>query len=601
MTGSSDSGVGHTLSGTRMAVAALGRSASGTAAFVEDCQVDGFDSSVSRQVEAASRGRASSQSSGPGSARLPTNAILSPRLPSRRASSSVILRAPSIPNLGSEPGRGSTRPLPGSHRRNSQAAAPLGMDSNGDKPSDSGVEASNEPVNDYSTVVRSGAVAPISSSRTVASRSQAASRSSIYAASVISAVMVTQPALAGAHGAAGQNVKADGDPWAQSRSGDNTGSAVTAGSRSSRGGVTVSCSAGQGMGSQYLCSPSFLNLLYWFHIFFLQRRVWRRLFGCIFAEDAHQPADAGEGEQGAGAMPTMSMLALAAPMPRSQETAAQQQQQTTPIARPASVVVQSIQTAPRPLPIIAVPLLAATSMAEASGVDKAAQLEALDLISQPGSAQAALLAAAPTVAFLADAPTAVDATAAGVTAASDATASGVTAAGATAVGIPDTTSQGPAPSPMTIHGSATSATPETVAAPLIKSEAAAQSAIVVASVPSAVADGGREGDSLADHHVGGGGGPPHLDDSSVPCKPVSERPLPGSERPPLPPPGSEHPSPPVVSSVEESSRVLPTVDKAAALVTLTRAVHDPVGVGRCIAEVGLVPHGHRTMHWTWSH
>ena len=257
LTGSSDSGVGHTLSGTRMAIAALGQSAPGTAAaFVEDCQVDGFDSSVSRQVEAASRGRLSSHSSGLGSARLPVNAILSPRLlPSRRASASVILRAPSIPSTASEPGRGVMRLLPvGSHRRGSQAAAPLGTESNGDKPSDSGGEASNEPVNDYSMVVRSGAVVPVSSSRTVASRSQAASRSSIYAGSDISAgVVVTQPAIADAPaGAAGQNEKADGDPWVQRGTGDNTGSgdnagsAVTTGSCCPEGGIrqnniTVSC------------------------------------------------------------------------------------------------------------------------------------------------------------------------------------------------------------------------------------------------------------------------------------------------------------------------------------------------------------------------
>ena len=308
------------------------------------------------------------------------------------------------------------------------------------------------------------------------------------------------------------------------------------------------------------------------------------------------------------------MLALAAApvLQQSPETAAVQRRQTAPVAQPASMALQSIKAAPRSLPIVAVSPPPTTSMAggkaEASGVDRTAQLVAVDLVSQPGSARAALLAAAPTAALLAAAPTAVDATAAGITAATDATAAGitaaadataagVTAAGATAAGMPITTS--PAPSPMTIRGSATPATSETVAGPPTKpAEAAALPDIVGGALlaPSVVAGGGGrikvdEGDSLVGHH--GGGGPSHLDDLSVPCKPVSEHhPTSVCERSP---PDSEHPPPPVVASVEESSRVPPTVEKVAALATLTRAVHEPVGVGLCIAELGLVPHA-RNVH-----
>ena len=269
--GSTDSGAGHTISGgtssLRMTVAAWGRSASGaasgTAAFIEDCQVDGFDASVSRQVEATSRSRALVQS-GSGHAR-PISAAVSPQLPSRRASSSVNLRAPSVPDSGPEPGRGSfsMRLLPGSRRRSSQAPGPCSTDSYGFKSSDPGGEVSNELVNYYGTGVRSGATAHVSSGRP-ASRSRGASRSSIYAASDISALMLPGPATAGdasdisalmvtesarPYGADGQNVTARGASLAKPGPENSVGSAVANGSHLEGGmqrmTVTVSSSRGQ--------------------------------------------------------------------------------------------------------------------------------------------------------------------------------------------------------------------------------------------------------------------------------------------------------------------------------------------------------------------
>ena len=274
--GSTDSGAGHTISGgtssLRMTVAAWGRSASGAAsgtaaAFVEDCQVDGFDASVSRQVEATSRSRALLLQSGPALSRSASDTV-SPQLMSRRASSSVNLHAPSIPNSGPESGRGSLsmRMLPGSHRRNSQAAGPYSTGSCGIRPSGSGGGVSSEPVNDYGYGVESGAMAStatVSSSRQ-ASKSRGPSRSSIYAASDISALMLPAPATAGdasdlsslmvtesarAYGADGQNVTAGGTPSAKPGPGNNVGSAEENGSRLEGGvqqmTVTVSDSGGQ--------------------------------------------------------------------------------------------------------------------------------------------------------------------------------------------------------------------------------------------------------------------------------------------------------------------------------------------------------------------
>ena len=266
--GSTDSGAGHSLSGDpsmRATVAAWGRSASGaasgtTAAFVEDCQVDGFDVRVSREVETTSRSRALALS-GPGHAR-PISAAASPQLPSRRASSSVNLRAPSIPDSGPEPSRGSfsMRMLPSSHRRSSQAPGPCSTDSYGIKSSGPGGEVSNEPVNDYGTGVRSGAATSVSSGRP-ASRSRGASRSSIYAASDISALMLPGPATAGdaldisalmvtesarAYGADGQKVTAGGAPSAEPGPGNNVGIAVANGLEGGMQRITAMVSSSRG-------------------------------------------------------------------------------------------------------------------------------------------------------------------------------------------------------------------------------------------------------------------------------------------------------------------------------------------------------------------
>lgn len=256
----------------------------------------------------------------------------------------------------------------------------------------------------------------------------------------------------------------------------------------------------------------------------MQQSTWRRLLSCFSAgSSAHPPVHAGPAKTIA-----VSTVGPRAPVVRQQPEPVPQQ--------------------PVPIPL---------STAEASGIGRAAATLVVFDTTAADAITVSITAAAAATASI-------------ITAADAATAS-ITAADAVTVSINDTVNQVPKPSPVTILGAAAF---ETAVVPLIKPPAAHEQRIVMASVLPVVVDNGSrdhprvdEGSSLADQGVKG---PPHSADSSAMCRHVSVRTPPSALMMAAVTPLSP-------STVEGSDDKL-LGEKAEALVTMTRSMHDPVGV-----------------------